>query len=239
MTEPQSLPQNTVLEVHDISFAHRVRKSFLGSEDRQVLQDVTFSVYAGETLGIIGGNGSGKTTLLRLLAGVFAPRRGRIKVDSAAKVKLLSLGLGFLNDLTGADNVLLTLMLQGFSHAEARDSLSAVKEFSELGAAFDDKVKTYSSGMRSRLTFSAAMLGGADVLLIDEVLSVGDGSFRKKALGAMMDMLKSNQTVVLVSHSERTLASVCDRILWLDKGSIEQIGEPGSVLENYQRSVTE
>lgn len=237
MTGQQVCLKAPPLTVDAVSFSYRVSQSFLRSADRQVLKDVTFSVRAGETLGIVGSNGSGKTTLLRLLAGVLSPNKGVISIDGAARVKLLSLGLGFLSDLTGADNVFLNLMLQGFSYAEARASLAAVRDFSELGAAFDEKVKTYSSGMRSRLTFSAAILGGADILLVDEVLSVGDGSFREKALGAMNDMLQSNQTVVFVSHSDRALSRVCDRVIWLEKGSIRQVGEPLNVLENYRKSL--
>ena len=140
-------------------------------------------------------------------------------------------------DLTGADNVVISLMLQGLTRAEARDRLQEIAAFSELGDAFHYRVKTYSSGMRSRLTFSTALYNNADVLLIDEVLSVGDGEFRKKAHQALREKISGDQTVVFVSHVDGAVKKHCDRVVWIEEGKVRLVGETAQVLEEYQRSL--
>lgn len=201
-----------------------------------ILQDISFHLFRGETLGVVGTNGAGKSTLLRLLTGVMDPTSGSIVGAAEVRCGLLSLGVGFMADLTGADNVVISLMLQGFSRTAASKLLPEIQEFSELGDAFNERVRTYSAGMRSRLMFSAALHTRSDILLIDEVLSVGDVSFRKKARAALTERIKGDQTVVYVSHSEATVRELCHRTLWLERGRVQAIGATDDVLELYAQS---
>lgn len=218
--------------VKQVSFSYRHQ----GSTDLITLQDINFDVVRGETLGVVGRNGAGKSTLLRLLAGVLEPASGAVHRAPGVRCGLLSLGVGFMPDLTGADNVVISLMLQGLTRAEARSRLQEIAEFSDLGDAFYNRVKTYSSGMRSRLTFSTALFNSADVLLIDEVLSVGDGAFRQKAHRALRDKISGDQTVVFVSHVESAVQQHCDRVVWIEEGKVLLVGETAEVLENYRQS---
>ena len=229
MTDPYTQP---VLQVVDLHFRYRA-----GSDMKaQTLQGVSFDLFPGETLGVIGNNGAGKSTLLRLLTGVMKPTSGLIIKAPGVRCGLLSLGVGFMVDLTGADNVIMSLMLQGLTEKSARALLPEIQEFSELGDAFHERVKTYSAGMRSRLTFSAAIHASSDILLIDEVLSVGDASFRKKARTALTERIKSDQTVVYVSHAEGAVKELCDRAVWIDQGKVAAAGATAHVLEAYSQS---
>ena len=218
-----------VLQVVDLCFRYRGG----GGAKAQTLQDVSFDLFPGETLGVIGSNGSGKSTLLRLLTGVMNPTSGLVMRAPGVRCGLLSLGVGFMVDLTGADNVVISLMLQGFTKKSARALLPEIQEFSELGDSFHERVKTYSAGMRSRLTFSAALHAHSEILLIDEVLSVGDVSFRKKARTALTQRINSEQTVVYVSHSEATVKELCNRTLWIEQGRVEGLGVTADVLKAY------
>lgn len=220
-----------IMKIVDLCFRYPGK----GSAKAQILQDVSFDLFPGETLGVIGTNGAGKSTLLRLLTGVMNPTNGLIIKSPETRCGLLSLGVGFMADLTGADNVVISLMLQGFTKAEARALIPEIQEFSELGAAFQERVKTYSAGMRSRLTFSTALHARSDILLIDEVLSVGDVLFRRKARNALTQRIKSEQTVVYVSHSEATVKELCDRTLWIEQGRVEALGPTADVLEAFSR----
>lgn len=229
MSGANSLP---VLKAVDLCFRYHGG----GSGKAQTLQDVSFDLFAGETLGVVGNNGAGKSTLLRLLTGVTNPSSGSIIKAPGVDCGLLSLGVGFMVNLTGEDNVVMSLMLQGFTKRAARALLPEILEFSELGDAFYERVKTYSSGMRSRLTFTAALYTHSAILLIDEVLSVGDAAFRKKASAALRQRIKGDQTVVYVSHSEAAVRELCDRALWLDQGQMKAYGATGTVLEAYSRA---
>ena len=223
-----------MLELIDVSHSYHARRSNFEHGVHRVLDKVSFKLHRGQTLGVIGGNGAGKTTLLRLMAGILAPSSGEIRRAPGARCSLLTLGLGFQPQLTGRDNARLSALLQGASRQEATDCLEAIKEFSELGPSFDEPVKTYSQGMRARLGFSTALQTRVDVLLIDEVLSVGDRSFRQKAAKAMSERIRGEQTVVLVSHSEGQIAEVCDRAVWIDGGSLRCFGDTKEVLAAYQ-----
>lgn len=220
-----------IMRVVDLCFRYRGG----GAAKAATLQNISFDLFPGETLGVIGHNGAGKSTLLRLLTGVMNPASGFVETAPGTRCGLLSLGVGFMVDLTGEDNVVISLMLQGFSEAAARELLSEIREFAELGDAFYERVKTYSSGMRSRLTFSTALCMKSDVLLIDEVLAVGDASFRSKARAALTQRIKSDQTVVYVSHSEKTVKELCDSVLWIEHGKIAALGPAEDVLEAYAR----
>lgn len=223
------------LRVRNVDFAYRYRTDApLGVRS---LQDVNFDLHRGETLGIVGRNGAGKSTLLRVLAGVVKPTRGYVSKQAGVTCSLLSLGVGFMPDLSGADNVVISLMLQGMSEAEARSRLDEIKEFSELGAAFNSRVKTYSSGMRSRLTFSASLHSSCDVLLVDEVLAVGDWQFKRKASAALKKKIMGDQTVVLVSHSNAAIHDLCNRVLLLDAGRVVSVGDTQETMRMYESGV--
>lgn len=175
-----------------------------------VFNDLSFDVFPGETIGIVGRNGAGKSTLLKIMAGLIIPDQGQI-LNRGASVSLLSLQAGFDAELSGRDNAVFSGMVLGYTKKQVMARLKDICDFSELGDFFYEPVKTYSAGMRSRLGFSVAMYMSPDVLLLDEILSVGDKQFRAKAEKAMMRKINSEQTVVLVSHSEAQINAVCDR----------------------------
>lgn len=177
----------------------------------QVFEGLNFELYRGETLGIIGHNGAGKSSLLRALAGIIQPDTGEV-INHGVSVALLALQAGFDGELPGTDNAVLSAMLLGFTRQQALSRLEQIAEFSELGSFMHEPVKTYSSGMRARLGFSVAMFLSPDVLLLDEVLSVGDKAFKKKAEREMIKKMHSGQTVVFVSHSEGQVRRLCDRV---------------------------
>lgn len=226
---------DTLLKAVDMEYAYYTRIKGFKRFAHKVLKGLNFDVYRGETLGIMGRNGCGKSSLLRILNGVVDPTAGSLEAEEGITRILLTLGLGFDNNLTGRDNAMLSAMLQGYDRARARESLEGIKEFSELGDFFERPVKTYSSGMRSRLGFSTAMKTEVDLLLIDETLSVGDQSFNKKAEKAMMEKIHSDQTVIYVSHSGGSVKKVCTRALWLEDGAIQAEGDTKSVAAEYKR----
>ncbi len=196
------------------------------------LRGVDFQLPRGATLGIVGRNGSGKTTLLRLLAGVLAPTRGRVRV--AGRVAgLLDLGAGVDPDFTGRENARLLGVLAGASRAEMRRREDEIHRFSGLGAAFDQPVQSYSSGMVLRLAFSAAVHAEPEVLLIDEVLAVGDAFFQQRCLLRLQQLQAAGCTVVLVTHDPSAVMRFCDRAIWLEHGRIACKGEPGRVVREY------
>jgi lipopolysaccharide transport system ATP-binding protein len=158
-----------------------------------------------------------------------------VKTHPGATSSLLTIGLGFKGDLTGRDNAMLSAMLLGATHEKALTFLESIKEFFELGDSFEEPEKTYSAGMRLRLGFTTALMTQVDILLIDEVLSVGDARFRAKALAAMKQRIKSDQTVVLVSHNADQVQEMCDRVIWIEEGRIQQQGDTHEVLEAYRK----
>lgn len=181
------------------------------------LKGVSLDVFAGETLGILGANGAGKSTLLKIMSGAIRPDSGQL-INRGASVALLALQAGFDVDLSGRDNALFGGMLLGYSRKDVLQRLEEVKEYAELDDFFDEPVRTYSSGMASRLGFAISTVISPDVLLVDEVLSVGDAHFKKKAERTMMQKIAAGQTVVLVSHSREQVASLCDRCVILNQG---------------------
>lgn len=231
--------RRVMLELDNVSLSyHSGRKSF-DHGTHHVLNQVSLKLYEGETLGIIGRNGVGKTTMLRLMAGILAPTLGSVRLHPGKSASLLSLGLGFKAELSGRDNALLAAMLQGSTRNQAESFLDAIAEFSELGDSFDEPVKNYSAGMRSRLAFTTALMTHVDVLLIDEILSVGDAHFRGKAQAAMTSRISGQQTVVFVSHMAEQVKAMCDRVIWLDKGQIAAQGDAIEVTDAYTRQIGE
>ena len=222
-----------MLELFDVSMSFRSKKSTFENGLHHVLDSVSLKLHEGETLGVVGENGCGKTTILRLMAGIIPPDSGVIHQRSDVSSALLTIGLGFKPNLSGRDNAVIAAMLQGSSQRQAESYLSDIKEFSELGNSFEEPVKTYSSGMMSRLGFTTALMTHVDIMLIDEILSVGDARFRQKAEAALRERIEGEQTVVFVSHSESQVQSLCDRVIWLRGGLIIDQGDPKSVLESY------
>ncbi len=219
--------------------AYSIKKSLLRLKKVQVdefqaVKGVSFTVPKGEILGIIGKNGSGKSTMLRAIAGIFCPDKGSIDLKGHT-VSLLSIGVGFQKEITGRENILLSGMLLGFSEEQIRDKMDEIIAFADLGRFIDMPVRTYSSGMYSKLAFSITAILETEIMLIDEVLSVGDQKFKKKSYEKMKELISNkDRTVVIVSHNISTLSSLCDRVMWMHDGEIKKLGPTDEVLEEYQ-----
>ncbi len=239
------MQKEIALEVKDLVIRYRCLKSFslkaslfrLAKGDQKIFEavrGVSFSVPKGEILGIVGKNGSGKSTMLRAIAGIFSADEGTIDLHGNS-VSLLSIGVGFQETLTGRENIILSGMLLGFSEQQVREKMDEIIEFANLGEFIDMPVKTYSSGMHSKLAFSITAILESDIILIDEVLSVGDSKFKKKSYNKMKELIdKEDRTVIIVSHVAETLQKLCNRILWLHDGQIRMIGDTGEVLAAYE-----
>jgi lipopolysaccharide transport system ATP-binding protein len=204
--------------------------------DLWALKNVSLDVRQGEALGIIGHNGAGKTTILKLLSGITQPTTGRVTVTGRIAA-LVELGAGFHPDLTGRENVYLYGTILGLSRREISGKLKSIVDFAELHAFLDTPVKRYSSGMYARLAFAVAAHVDPDILLVDEVLSVGDSAFQQKCLDFLHDFVRSGKTTVFISHSTWAIEQLCSRIVWLDHGMVRQEGDPSAVLEQYLESV--
>lgn len=233
------------ISVNNLHISYRGLKKFsikksllkLKTSKREIfeaLKGVSFEIEKGKILGIVGKNGSGKSTLLRSIAGIFSPDKGSINLHGNS-ISLLSIGVGFQPALTGYENIFLSGMLLGFTEEEVKEKLNDIIEFSELGDFIYSPVKTYSSGMYSKLAFSITAILETDIMLIDEVLSVGDIQFKAKSYAKMKELINdTNRTVVIVSHSTGTLRELCDEILWLHEGNIKMLGDCDEVLDEYQ-----
>ncbi len=224
-----------LVELEHVGVAFSAQRR-VGSGRFWALEDVSLTLRQGQRLGVIGRNGAGKSTLLRTLAGILQPDRGSIRRTSAS-FQLLSLALGFVPHLSGRENAILSGLMIGLRHREIVARLPAILEFSELGDFFEQPIATYSSGMVMRLGFSVAIQAEPDVLLIDEVLAVGDAEFQEKSGQALRERMRQGQTVVLVSHSETQVASLCDRLLWVEHGRSVLEGDRDSVFEAYHRDL--
>ena len=215
-----------------------LRKSLANRRTRAVeevvaLDDVSFRVEKGEAFGVIGHNGAGKSTLLRVMARTLKPNTGRVVISGRAST-LLQLGVGFNPELSGARNIYLGGLAAGLRRTEVDGIFDDVVEYAGLGHAIDRPVKTYSSGMFSRLAFSVSMHLNPDILLLDEVLAVGDAEFREKSLETMKQLLERAGTIVFVSHALPQVADFCDRTLWLDHGRVRMIGYADEVVDAYR-----
>lgn len=204
-----------------------------GSREVWALRDVDLCVPRGDVLGVIGQNGAGKSSLLRLLAGVIPPTSGRVWLDGWPVTPLLELGAGFHPDLTGRENVYLNATLLGHSKRETDERYDAIVDFAELPAVMDAPIRTYSSGMVVRLGFAVATAWDPRILLVDEVLAVGDEAFRRKCEGRIASFRESGVTVVLVSHDLALVAQTCGEALWLEDGRARAIGAAGEVTSAY------
>lgn len=198
----------------------------------RAVDDVSFTVEKGRILGIVGRNGSGKTTLLRSIAGIFRPDEGYIDTKGN-RVSLMAIGIGFNVNNTGRENILKSGMLLGCTLDYVQEHMDEIIEFSELGDFIDRPVRTYSSGMYSKLSFAVTAILDTDIMLVDEVLSVGDEHFRKKSYKKMEELMLSNRTVLIVSHATETLKKFCDNVLWINDGKFMEMGETEEVLAKY------
>ena len=237
--------RENAIEVRDLKLTYVSRQSYsikqtlfqFKKSDKIVvkaLKGVSFDAEKGEVLGIVGRNGSGKSTLLRTLAGVFSPDAGSIDLKGNS-ISLLSLGTGFQSEITGRENIMLNGMLLGFSEKQIEEKMDEIIAFSEIGEFVDMPVRTYSSGMNSKLGFSISAVLETDIILVDEILSVGDTKFRKKSYDKMRQLIEDeDRTALIVSHQENTLRDLCDRVLWLHDGVVKMLGEANEVLDRYQ-----
>ena len=216
------------IEVKNLCIDYRHLKNI------RAVKNVSFEVEKGEILGIVGKNGSGKSTMLRALAGIFRPDEGSIDLKGNS-ISQLSIGVGFNNEMSGRENIIISGMLLGFSKEQIEERMDSIIEFAEIGEFIDMPVKTYSSGMYSKLAFAITANLETDIILVDEVLSVGDERFKKKSLNKMKELiLDKNRTVVIVSHDLNTLKDLCDKILWIHEGEIREYGKPQEILERYR-----
>lgn len=202
--------------------------------DFWALEDVSLTLYAGDSLGVVGRNGMGKSTLLRVMAGILQPDRGTITREAKIRAALLSLQVGFVQHLSGRENIFLSGLLLGLRYAEIEAMLPHIVAFAELEGAIHKPVGTYSDGMRARLGFSISFQMNPDILLVDEVLGVGDASFREKSSAMMKRRLQSDRTVVLVSHNPATIRDVCTRAVWIEGGRTMAEGETKEVMREYE-----
>ncbi len=199
----------------------------------EAVKGISFDVHKGEIVGLIGQNGSGKSTTLRCLAGIISADEGSVNLFDNS-VSLLAIGVGFQKELTGRVNIMLSGLLMGFSEKEIEAKMDEIIAFSELGKFIDKPVKSYSSGMHSRLAFAITAILDTEILLIDEIFSVGDARFKKKSNKKMKELIMDkDRTVIMISHSLETLRSMCDRIIWLHQGEIKMIGKPDEILDKY------
>ena len=206
-------------------------------EKREVLKDINLSIKEGEAVALIGVNGSGKSTLLKLMTKIIYPNKGNITVNGKL-TSLLELGAGFHPDFSGRENIYFNASIFGLTRKQIDARLNDIIEFSELGSYIDNPVRTYSSGMYMRLAFSVAINVDADILLVDEILSVGDQHFQEKCINKMKELKKQGKTMVFVTHSLGSARELCDRAVWLNKGTLQMDGDVNEVIDKYLEETT-
>ena len=238
---------NAVIEVKNVGMSFRTDINRIGSlkewvvtllkgkmhyENIEALKDVSFSVEEGEVLGIIGRNGSGKSTLLKTISGIYTPTSGSVRVNGRI-APMLELGSGFDQELSGRENISLNASILGYTEQQIREHYDDIVEFSELSDFIEMPLKTYSSGMKAKLAFSVATVLKPEILIVDEILSVGDEAFQRKSRARMMEMMSGGTTVLFVSHDMDQIRELCNRVVWLDKGNVRMIGNADEVCSRY------
>ena len=238
---------NAVIEVENVGMSFRTDINRIGSlkewvvtllkgqmhyENIEALKDVSFSVDEGEVLGIIGRNGSGKSTLLKTISGIYTPTSGSVRVNGRI-APMLELGSGFDQELSGRENISLNASILGYTEQQIREHYDDIVEFSELSDFIEMPLKTYSSGMKAKLAFSVATVLKPEILIVDEILSVGDEAFQRKSRARMMEMMSGGTTVLFVSHDMDQIRELCNRVVWLDKGNVRMIGNADEVCSRY------
>jgi ABC-2 type transport system ATP-binding protein len=219
------------------AFTGLFRKHKKGSEEQHALKDISFEVKKGEFFGIVGRNGSGKSTMLKILAGIYQPSNGNVQTVGKL-VPFIELGVGFNPELTGRENVFLNGALLGFSRKQVQEMYDEIVQFAELERFMDQKLKNYSSGMQVRLAFSLAVRAEADILLVDEVLAVGDADFQRKCFDYFRRLKRNNKTVVFVSHDMSAVREYCDRAIFIEKSELIMEGASNKIATAYTKMFT-
>jgi ABC-2 type transport system ATP-binding protein len=217
-------------------FAIAALRRKLNYQDLWALKSVNFTIQKGEVVGIIGSNGAGKSTLLKIISGILKPTLGTIHVRGNV-VPMLELGSGFDHDLTGRENIFLNGAILGYSKSFLESKYDEILEFSGLKQFIDTPIRNYSSGMMMRLAFSIATVVHPEILIVDEILSVGDEAFQHKSRMKMKELMSGGTTVLFVSHSLSQIREMCDRVIWLDHGMVKMIGETNEICDAYQSSI--
>ncbi len=244
-----SKKQNIAVSVDNLHIIYRgltktsIRKSWNKKRKKvetfEALKGVTFEIEEGKILGLIGKNGSGKSTMLRAIAGIFSADEGSIDLHNNT-ISLLSIGVGFNNNLTGYENIYLSGMLLGFTESQIKEKEQEIIDFADIGEFIYKPVKTYSSGMYSKLAFAITAILETDIMLIDEVLSVGDAKFKEKSYNKMKELiLDEHRTVIIVSHSLGTIKELCDEVIWLHDGEVRMQGNAEEVISKYEEFMNE
>ena len=221
-------------EIKRFSLAKSGMNNLVNAKKFHAVKNISFEIPKGQIVGICGKNGSGKSTLLRAIAGIFSPDNGSIDLHGNS-ISLLSIGVGFQKKLSGYENIFLSGLLLGYSEEQINEKLDEIIEFSELGDFIYKPVNSYSSGMYSKLAFAITAILEADIMLIDEVLSVGDIHFKQKSYNKMKELISDeNRTVIIVSHSSNTLRSLCDRVIWINDGVLKGDGPSNEIVNKYE-----
>ena len=221
-------------EIKRFSIVKSGVNNILNAKVFHAVKNISFEIPKGQIVGICGKNGSGKSTLLRAIAGIFSADRGEIDLHDNS-ISLLSIGVGFQKKLSGYENIFLSGLLLGFTEAQIKEKLEEIIEFSELGAFIHKPVNSYSSGMYSKLAFAITAILETDIMLIDEVLSVGDIHFKQKSYNKMKELISDeNRTVIIVSHSSNTLRTLCDRVIWINEGVMMGDGDANEIVDKYE-----
>lgn len=240
----------TMIEVNDVTmrflmnadkvmalkdFAVAALRGKLKHEEFTALNHVSFSVEQGETIGLIGHNGAGKSTMLKVISGILRPTEGTVTCHGGI-VPMLELGSGFDSDLTGRENIFLNGAILGYSEEFLRDKYDEIVAFSELGDFIEMPIRNYSSGMLARLAFSIAAEVQPEILIVDEILSVGDADFQNKSRARMLELMGGGTTVLFVSHSMEQIREMCGRVVWLEHGTVQMVGDTQTVCDAYENA---
>lgn len=249
MNQTDNLDATTMIEVRNVTMQYRMTndrvsnlkeylikrlKKNLEFEYFTALDDVSFSVKKGEVLGLVGHNGAGKSTILKVISGIVKPTKGSVRVCGNV-VPMLELGSGFDFDMTGRENIFLNGAILGYSEEFLREKYDEIVEFSEIGQFIDIPLRNYSSGMIARLGFSVATVVEPEVLIVDEVLAVGDANFQEKSKRRMMELMSGGTTVLFVSHSLAQIRELCDHVVWMDHGKVKMYGDTQEACDAYER----
>ena len=245
------MDNETMIEVNDVTmrfhmnldkilslkeFVTRKLSGKLAYQDFTALEHVSFTVRRGETFGLIGRNGAGKSTMLKVISGILKPTEGSV-VCHGNVVPMLELGSGFDMDLTGRENIFLNGAILGYSEEFLKAKYDEIVAFSELGQFIETPIRNYSSGMLARLAFSVASVVQPEILIVDEILAVGDAAFQEKSRRRMLELMGEGTTVLFVSHRIEQIREMCDRVVWLEQGKVKQLGETQDVCPAYQNAV--
>ena len=243
--------KKTMIQVRDVSMRFRLTDDRIMSlkefvtrtvsgkiqhKDFWALKHVSFDVYKGEVVGIIGRNGSGKSTMLKVISGILKPTEGSVQCDGNI-VPMLELGSGFDQDLTGRENIFLNGAILGYSEEFLNEKFEEILAFSELGEFIDVPIRNYSSGMMMRLAFSIATVVNPDILIVDEILAVGDADFQEKSRKRMLELMGGGTTVLFVSHDIKQIRDMCNRVVWLEHGEIKMVGETERICNLYKHHI--